>query len=110
MSPLISNIGDDDFEGEVLQAETCVLVDFWAPWCGPCMAIMDTLDQIADEYQDRVKVCKLNMDENTDIPTKFAVRSIPYLALFHNGKLVNSLVGQVAKAQLKEMLDAHLSS
>jgi len=84
-----------------------VLVDFWAPWCGPCMAITKTIDELAQEYHDKVVIGKLNVDEHVDVPARYSVRSIPYLALFHKGELVDSLVGSVAKSQITTMISKY---
>jgi thioredoxin 1 len=83
-------------------------VDFWAPWCGPCVAIGPVLESLAAEYKDRAVIAKMNVDENANIPASFGVRSIPYLALFKDGKLVNSVVGAVPKTKLVEMLEGAL--
>lgn len=108
MAGLTKSISDNDFEKEVLKSSTPVLVDFWAPWCGPCLAVAPTLDALAQEYQGKLIIAKMNVDENSHIPANFGVRSIPYIAMFKNGKLVDSLVGAHPKVRLKEMIDKAL--
>ena len=108
MAEFTVKVTDGDFESKVVQSDQPVLVDFWAPWCGPCMAISQTLEQIAEEYKGKVTVAKINVDENANIPASYAVRSIPYLALFKGGEVVDSVVGSVPKAKLTEMIDKAL--
>jgi len=98
-------VTDENFESEVLKSDMPVLVDFWAPWCGPCLAIGPTLETLAGEYKDKIVVAKMNVDENANVPANFGVRSIPYLALFKGGEVVDSLVGSVPKAKLTDMVD-----
>ncbi len=102
-------ITDDNFSASVLEANCPVLVDFWAPWCGPCVAIAPTLEALAAEYKGRVVVAKMNVDENANIPASYGVRSIPYLAVFKGGAVVDSIVGSVPKARLSAMLDKVLA-
>ncbi len=97
-------ISDASFEGSVLKSDVPVLVDFWAPWCSPCLAIGPTLDAIAAEYKGQVTIAKMNVDENANIPATFGVRSIPFLALFKNGKLVDSVVGAQPKTKIVDMI------
>ena len=101
-------ISDATFDASVLKSDKPVLVDFWAPWCGPCVAIGPVLESLAAEYQGRAVIAKMNVDENANIPATFGVRSIPFLALFKGGKLVNSVVGAVPKTKLVEMLEGAL--
>lgn len=108
MSERITPITDDTFEAEVLQAEQPVLVDYWAEWCGPCRMIAPILDEIAAHYAGRVKVCKLNVDENQNTPTRYSIRSIPTLMLFRNGKVDATKIGAVSKSQLVAFLDGSL--
>jgi len=104
----IVHITDDTFESEVLQSQTPVLVDYWAEWCGPCKMIAPALDQIAAEYTGRLKVAKLNIDENQSTPPKYGIRGIPTLMLFKNGELAATKVGALSKAQLTAFIDSHL--
>ena len=105
MSTTTIDVTDTDFEEKVVKSKDPVLVDFWAPWCGPCVAISQTLEQIAKEYEGKITVAKVNVDENANVPASYAVRSIPFLALFKGGEVVDSIVGSVPKAKLTEMID-----
>ena len=109
MSERIVHITDDSFDAEVLKADKPVLVDYWAEWCGPCRMIAPILDEIATEYADRVKICKLNVDENQQTPPQYGIRGIPTLLLFKNGEVAATKVGALSKGQLKEFLDANLA-
>lgn len=104
----VQSVSDSDFEAEVLKSSTPVLVDFWAEWCGPCKMIAPVLDEVAKEYEGRIKFVKVNVDEHTETPAKYAVRGIPSLLLFKNGDLAATKVGSLTKAQLSEFLDGHL--
>jgi thioredoxin 1 len=108
MSDFITNVSDASFEQDVLKAEGAVLVDYWAEWCGPCKMIAPVLDEIAQSYQGKLKVCKLNIDENQDTPPKFGVRGIPTLMLFKNGAVEATKVGALSKSQLASFIDSHL--
>ena len=108
MSEKIVHITDDTFENEVLQSQTPVLVDYWAEWCGPCKMIAPALDQIASEYQGRLKVAKLNIDENQSTPPKYGIRGIPTLMLFKNGNLEATKVGALSKTQLAAFIDSNI--
>lgn len=101
-------INDATFESTVMKSDTPVLVDFWAPWCGPCVAIGPMLETLAGEYKGRIKIAKMNVDENANVPATFGVRSIPYLAVFKGGKLVDSILGAVPKTKLVDMLEKAL--
>ena len=104
----IIHITDDTFEQEVLQSNTPVLVDYWAEWCGPCKMIAPALDQIASEYQGRLKVAKLNIDENQSTPPKYGIRGIPTLMIFKNGAVEATKVGALSKSQLTAFIDSHI--
>lgn len=102
------NVTDSNFDSAVVKSSVPVLVDFWAPWCGPCVAIAPTLEQLAEEFKGRVTIAKMNVDENANTPSQFGVRSIPYLVIMKNGKVVDSAVGAVPKAKLVDMLNKAL--
>ena len=104
----IHRVTDDTFEPEVLKSETPVLVDYWAEWCGPCKSIAPILDEVAKEYEGRLKIAKINVDENQQVPAKFGIRGIPTLMLFKDGQLAATKVGALSKAQLTAFLDGHL--
>jgi thioredoxin 1 len=97
-------VSDANFETAVVKSSLPVLVDFWAPWCGPCVAIGPVLESLAQEYKGKLTIGKMNVDENANVPASFGVRSIPFLALFKNGKLVDSVVGAVPKTKLVDMI------
>lgn len=99
---------DATFKHEVLESELPVLVDFWAPWCGPCCLVGPVVEELAGEYNGRVKVVKLNTDENTKIASAYGIMSIPTLAIFKNGKAVDGMVGAAPKKMLKTLLDKHI--
>jgi thioredoxin 1 len=96
----VTAIADDSFEREVLQSATPVLIDFWAPWCAPCRAIAPVVDEIAREYAGKLKVVKMNVDENPRTPSRYGVRGIPNLILFQGGQVKEQIVGAVPKSQL----------
>jgi thioredoxin 1 len=104
----IRHVTDDTFEPEVLQSETPVLVDYWAEWCGPCKSIAPILDEVAREYGSRLKVAKINVDQNQLTPAKFGIRGIPTLMLFKNGNVEATRVGALSKSQLTAFLDSNI--
>jgi thioredoxin 1 len=104
----IHRVTDDTFEPEVLKSETPVLVDYWAEWCGPCKSIAPILDEVAKEYEGRLKIAKINVDENQLTPAKFGIRGIPTLMLFKNGNVEATRVGALSKSQLTAFLDSNI--
>ena len=107
-SDLIKQLSDASFEADVLKSSTPVLVDYWAEWCGPCKMIAPVLDEIAQTYAGKLKVCKLNIDENQETPPKYGVRGIPTLMLFKNGNVEATKVGALSKSQLAAFLDSNI--
>ena len=106
MSDSIVHTSDSSFDTDVLQAEGPVLVDFWAEWCGPCKMIAPVLEEIAIEYGEKLKVCKMDVDANPDTAPKYGIRGIPTLILFNNGDVAGTKVGAVSKSQLSEFIDS----
>ena len=104
----IHRVTDESFEPDVLKSETPVLVDYWAEWCGPCKSIAPVLEEVAKEYEGRLKVAKLNVDENQQTPAKFGIRGIPTLMLFKNGNVEATRVGALSKSQLTAFLDSNI--
>jgi thioredoxin 1 len=102
------HVTDGKFNEEVLQSDLPVLVDFWAPWCRPCLSIAPAVEELAKEYSGRIKVGKMNVDENPEIPSTFGIRGIPTLILFKGGKAVNQVVGAVSKNKLKALIEGSL--
>ena len=107
-SNTIQRVTDDTFEPEVLKSDTPVLVDYWAEWCGPCKSIAPILDEVAKEYEGRLKIAKINVDENQQTPAKFGIRGIPTLMLFKNGNVEATRVGALSKSQLTAFLDSNM--
>ncbi len=108
MSQGILHVTDESFEREVLKSDDPVLLEYWAEWCGPCKLIAPVLEQIAGEYAGRLRVAKLNIDENPDTPPKYGIRGIPTLMLFKNGHVEATKVGALSKSQLAAFLDGNL--
>jgi thioredoxin 1 len=97
-------VTDATFETDVLKSSTPVLVDFWAPWCGPCRALGPVIDELAADYQGKVAICKMNVDENPSTPGKYGIRAIPTLILFKNGQVVEQVTGALAKSNLTDLI------
>lgn len=104
MAKDILEVGDSSFESEVLKSDKPVLVDFWAPWCGPCRAIAPIVEELAENFGDKVKFTKCNVDENPTTPTKYGIKSIPTLIFFKGGEIQDKVIGIVAKSRLEEMI------
>ena len=100
----IVTLGESNFPSEVVKSNVPVLVDFWAVWCGPCKMIAPILDELADEFGARIKIGKVNVDENQSLATEYGIRAIPTLLLFNNGEVVDQVVGMKSKRELQQML------
>ena len=105
----ITQVGDSNFEAEVIRSDLPVLIDFWAPWCGPCKSIAPVIEELAREYEGKLKVAKLNVDENPVTPSHYGVRGIPNLLIVTRGKVKEQLVGAVPKARLVEAIERALA-
>jgi thioredoxin 1 len=108
VSEHIISVTDDNFEAEVLNSSDPVLVDYWAEWCGPCKMIAPILDEIASEYTGKIKVAKLNIDDNPQTPPRYGIRGIPTLMLFKNGNVEATKVGALSKSQLTAFIDSNI--
>ena len=104
----IANVTDSSFDEDVLQSDIPALVDYWAEWCGPCKMIAPVLEEIAQEYDGRIKIWKLNIDENEATPPKYGIRGIPTLMLFKNGNVEATKVGAISKSQLAAFIDSNI--
>ena len=102
----IIHVSDESFEQEVLKSDRPVLIDYWAEWCGPCKMIAPILEEVADEYSTKIKIAKLNIDDNPETPPKYGIRGIPTLMLFKNGNVEATKVGAVSKSQLVSFIDS----
>jgi thioredoxin 1 len=108
MSDKITHTTDSGWDADVLQADKPVLVDYWAEWCGPCKMIAPILDEIADEYGDRLKICKIDIDANQETPPKYGIRGIPTLMLFKDGEVAATKIGALSKSQLATFIDSNI--
>ncbi len=104
----IIHVTDTNFKGEVLESALPVLVDFWAPWCGPCKMVAPVLDELAKEFDGKIKICKINIDDHDRIASQYGIMSIPTLIFFRQGQVVDQLVGALDKAELKRNIEEHL--
>ncbi len=108
MNDKIKVVTDDSFEADVINAGQTVLVDFWAEWCGPCKALAPVLDEIANEYDGKVVIAKVNVDDNNQTPPKYGIRGIPTMLLFKEGTVVATKMGALSKAELSAFIDANI--
>ena len=108
-SELVKHVTDANFDQEVLKSEKAVLIDFWAPWCAPCRAIAPLIDELAGEYAGRLKVVKINVDDNPETPARYGVRGIPNLLIIKAGQVKEQIIGQVPKSHLTRALDNALT-
>ncbi|MDX9789557.1 MAG: thioredoxin [Candidatus Kapaibacterium sp.] len=102
------HLTDAEFENEVLKSDIPVLIDFWAAWCGPCRMIAPIVDELAVEYEGKAKICKLDVDNNVQVPSRYGIRSIPTVLIFKNGEVVDQIVGAVPKSQIVDRLASHI--
>ncbi len=109
MSTLVKNIEESQFQSEVIESELPVLVDFWAEWCGPCLALGPVLEQVASERQGKIKICKVNVEEAPELAARFNIRAIPYMAFIKGGQKVGELVGNQAKQSILKAIDGMVS-
>jgi thioredoxin 1 len=109
MSEQIVHLTDDTFDQEVLQSDVPVVVDYWAEWCGPCKMIGPILEELAEEYGDKIKIAKINIDDNAQTPPKFGIRSIPTLMVFKNGEVEGTKVGAASKSELTAFIESSIS-
>jgi len=107
-NPNIHQVSDASFEGDILKSDKPVLVDFWAPWCGPCRAVAPIIDELANQYADKIKVAKVNVDDSTDVAMKYQVTSIPTFILFKNGQVADRVLGALPRSEFVKFIDRNI--
>ena len=107
-NPNVAQVSDASFEGDILKSEVPVLVDFWAPWCGPCRSVAPIVDDLANEYAGKLKVAKINVDESTDVATRYQITSIPTFILFKNGQVADRALGALPRSEFVKLIDRNL--
>ncbi len=107
-NPHVHQVSDTSFEGDILKSEKPVLVDFWAPWCGPCRSVAPIVDDLATQYKDRIKVAKINVDESSQVAMKYQVTSIPTFILFKNGQVADRVLGALPRSEFVKFIDRNL--
>lgn len=105
---MVKEVSDHDFHEVVLRSELPTLVDFWAPWCGPCIKVSPLVEKIAEDYEGKASFCKINVDESPEVAVNYGIRSIPTLMVFKDGERVNHIIGAVPESRIKSMLDEHV--
>ncbi len=105
---MVKEVSDNDFRNVVLKSELPTLVDFWAPWCGPCIKVSPLVEKLAEDYKGKASFCKINVDEAPEVAINYGIRSIPTLMVFKNGQKVNHVIGAVGESKIKSMLDEHV--
>ena len=107
-NPNVHQVSDASFEGDILKSDKPVLVDFWAPWCGPCRAVAPIIDELANQYADKIKVAKVNVDDSTDVAMKYQVTSIPTFILFKNGQVADRVLGALPRSEFVKFIDRNI--
>ncbi len=107
-NPNIHQVSDASFEGDILKSDKPVLVDFWAPWCGPCRSVAPIIDELANQYADKIKVAKVNVDDSTDVAMKYQVTSIPTFILFKNGQVADRVLGALPRSEFVKFIDRNI--
>jgi len=107
-NPNVSQVSDASFDGDILKSDVPVLVDFWAPWCGPCRSVAPIVDDLATQYAGKIKVAKINVDESTDVATRYQITSIPTFILFKNGQVADRALGALPKSEFIKLIDRNL--
>jgi thioredoxin 1 len=107
-NPNVQQVSDTSFEGDILKSEKPVLVDFWAPWCGPCRSVAPIVDDLATQYKDRIKVAKINVDESSQVAMKYQITSIPTFILFKNGQVADRVLGAIPRSEFVKFIDRNI--